>query len=61
VAVAIPLDLGFSPLECYLYMQPSFVAGMIPCYLEALKRPAHATFPLRCDRIRYDGPAARRW
>lgn len=61
VVVAIPLDLGFSPLECYLYMQPSFVAGMIPCYLEALERPAHATFALRCDRIEYDGPPYRAW
>lgn len=61
VVVAIPLDLGFSPLECYLYMQPSFVAGMIPCYLEALDRPAAATFALRCDRISYQGPPPRRW
>lgn len=61
VVVAIPLDLGLTPQECYLYMQPSFVAGMIPCYLEALDRPAGATFALRCDRIQYDGPAPRQW
>lgn len=61
VVVAIPLDLGFSPLECYLYMQPSFIAGMIPCYLEALERPAAATFALRCDRIAYAGVAPQAW
>ncbi|MES2048697.1 MAG: citryl-CoA lyase [Pseudomonadota bacterium] len=61
VVVAIPLDLGLSPLECYLYMQPSFVAGMIPCYLEALERPEGASFVLRCDRLQYDGPAHRTW
>ncbi|MES2128855.1 MAG: citryl-CoA lyase [Pseudomonadota bacterium] len=61
VVVAIPLDLGMSPRECYLYMQPSFVAGMIPCYLEALERPEGATFALRCDRIQYDGPPRRNW
>lgn len=61
VVVAIPLDLGFSPLECYLYMQPSFVAGMIPCYLEALERPAGATFALRCERIEYNGAPPRVW
>jgi hypothetical protein len=61
VVVAIPLDFGFTPLQCYLYMQPSFVAGMIPCYTEALERPAHGTFALRCSRIAYDGPAPRRW
>ena len=61
VVVGIPLDLGLSPEECYLYMQPSFVAGMIPCYLEALERPAGATFALRCDRLQYDGPGPRSW
>lgn len=61
IVVAIPLDMGLSPLECYLYMQPSFVAGMIPCYLEALKRPSGATFPLRCNAIDYDGQPARDW
>ncbi len=61
VVVAIPLDMGLSPQECYLYMQPSFVAGMIPCYLEALERPAGASFVLRCERIAYDGVAARQW
>ncbi|MES2262237.1 MAG: citryl-CoA lyase [Pseudomonadota bacterium] len=61
VVVAIPLDMGLSPLECYLYMQPSFVAGMIPCYLEALERPSGATFPLRSSSIHYDGAASREW
>jgi citrate synthase len=61
VVVAIPLDMGFSPLECYLYMQPSLVAGMVPCYLEALQRPSGATFPLRCTSINYDGVASRDW
>ncbi|SFU59185.1 hypothetical protein [Pseudoduganella namucuonensis] len=61
VVVAIPLDMGLSPMECYLYMQPSFVAGMVPCYLEALERPTGATFPLRCASIEYDGAASREW
>jgi hypothetical protein len=61
VVVAIPLDMGFTPLECYLYMQPSLVAGMVPCYLEALERPSGATFPLRSKSINYDGVASRDW
>jgi hypothetical protein len=61
VVVAIPLDMGLSPLECYLYMQPSFVAGMVPCYLEALERPPGATFPLRSTSIHYDGAPSRDW
>lgn len=61
MVVAIPLDLGMTPEQAYLYMQPAFVAGMIPCYLEALDRPPGATFALRCDRIQYDGPGPRAW
>jgi hypothetical protein len=59
--VAIPLDMGFSPRECYLFLLPSFMAGMPPCYLEASQRPEGATFPLRCSQLRYDGPARRLW
>lgn len=61
MVVAIPLDMGFTPLECYLYMQPCFIAGMVPCYLEALERPEGATFVLRCDHVHYDGPPLRQW
>jgi hypothetical protein len=61
VVVAIPLDLGFSPRECYLFLLPSFMAGMPPCYLEASERPAGATFPLRCSQLRYEGPGRRLW
>ncbi len=61
VFVAVPLDMGFSACECYLFMQPSFLAGMPPCYLEATERPEGATFPMRCAQIHYEGPSRRRW
>jgi len=61
VVVAIPLDMGFSPRECYLFLLPSFMAGMPPCYQEASQRPEGATFPLRCSQLRYEGPARRLW
>lgn len=61
VIVAIPLDMGFSPRECYLFLQPSFLAGMPPCYLEATERPEGTTFFLRCSQLHYEGPALRRW
>ncbi|AIY42263.1 hypothetical protein LT85_3105 [Collimonas arenae] len=61
VVVAIPLDMGLSPRECYLFLQPSFMAGMPPCYMEASERPEGATFPLRCTQLCYEGPGRRRW
>lgn len=61
LAAALALDVGLSPWEYYLFVFGAFLAGMPPCYLEALERPERATFPLRCSAIRYDGPARRSW
>ncbi|HEV2611946.1 MAG TPA: hypothetical protein VGU61_16895 [Noviherbaspirillum sp.] len=61
VIVAIPLDMGMSPRECYLFVLPSFQAGMPPCYLEATERPEGATFAMKCSQVHYSGPAKRRW
>lgn len=61
VTVAIPLDMGFSPRECYMFLLPSFQAGMPPCYIEGTERPEGATFAMRCSQLHYQGPARRRW
>lgn len=58
---AFGADLGLSPREFYLFMFPSFLAGMQPCYLEAADRPEGALFPLSCDHVRYEGIERRRW
>ncbi len=54
-------DLGFSPTEFYLFMFPSFLAGMQPCFIEALERPEGSLFPLSCDRVMYEGIPRRPW
>lgn len=59
--VAVPLDFGLTAQQCYLYLLPSFVGGMLPCYAEALERPPGATFVQRCERIAYAGKAPRSW
>ncbi|SFU59257.1 citryl-CoA lyase [Pseudoduganella namucuonensis] len=59
--VALPLDFGLSVRQAYLCILPQFVAGMLPCYAEALARPSGATFALRCERIAYDGAPPRAW
>lgn len=58
---AIPLDFGFTLEQLHMFITPSLMAGMPPCYLEARERPAGATFALRCDRLAYHGPAPRLW
>ncbi len=58
---AIPLDLGLTlqQVVCYLYVY--MLAGIPPCYLEALERPEGATFPIKCEDISYTGPEIRSW
>jgi hypothetical protein len=58
---AFGADLGLSPKEFYLFMFPSFLAGMQPCFIEAADRPEGILFPLSCDHIRYEGISKRRW
>jgi hypothetical protein len=54
-------DLGFSSRETYLYTMLGFMAGYLPCYLDALDHPTGSFFPIRCSRIRYEGPERRSW
>ncbi len=58
---AFGADLGFAPREFYLFMYAVFLAGMPPCYIEAADRPEGSLFPLPCDHVDYQGPAARPW
>lgn len=61
VLAAVPLDFGFTREQLHMFITPSLMAGMPPCYLEARERPPGATFALRCDRLSYHGPAPRGW
>lgn len=60
-AAALALDIGLSPREYYLYLLPAFLAGMSPCYVDAMSRPELATFPLRCTSVVYEGGPRRNW
>ncbi|HEU0198831.1 MAG TPA: hypothetical protein VFR86_00195, partial [Burkholderiaceae bacterium] len=61
LVAALAADLGLTAREYYLFMFPAFLAGMQPCYVEALERPAGALFPTPCSAVRYEGPAPRAW
>jgi hypothetical protein len=58
---AVTLELGFTARQFYLFMVPCFVAGMVPCAMETAEKPEGTFFPLRCERIAYDGEPPRRW
>ncbi|HEX5125424.1 MAG TPA: hypothetical protein VFW00_01670 [Rhodocyclaceae bacterium] len=61
LAAALCADLGLSPREYYLYLYPAFLAGMVPCYLEAMDKPPAAIMPLRIEQVTYTGQQAREW
>lgn len=61
VVSAFGADLGMTPREFYLFMFPSFLAGMAPGFIEAADNPEGALFPVACDDIAYEGAARRAW
>jgi hypothetical protein len=61
IVSAFGADLGFSPREFCLFMFPSFLAGMAPCFIEAADKPEGGLFPMRCDDVEYTGAATRPW
>jgi hypothetical protein len=61
IAAALTADLGLSPREYYLFNHAAFLAGMPPCYLDALERPANTLLPLPCDGVAYRGAPRRSW
>lgn len=61
VVTGLAADIGLSPREFYLFMFPTFLAGMTPCYLEATERPEGTLYAAPCSDIAYAGPTPRPW
>ena len=61
VAAGLAADMGFTPKEYYLFLHPAFLAGMVPCYIEASEKPEGTLFPLPCDSVAYLGVPKREW
>lgn len=61
VVAGLAADMGFTPKEYYLFLHPAFLAGMVPCYIEASGKPEGTLFPLPCESVAYLGAAKREW
>ena len=61
LVAAVAADLGFSPQEFDLLIIPLFLAGMSPCYQDAVEKPEGLLFPLPCRVMLYEGVPHRRW
>ncbi len=58
---ALVADLGLSLREYQLLRVPTFMAGMVPCAVEAAEKPQGAIFPIPCADVTYEGVATRAW
>ena len=61
VAAALAADMGLTPREYYLFLYPTFLAGMLPCYIEASEATEGTLFPLACGDVGYLGAPKREW
>jgi hypothetical protein len=61
VVAGLAADMGFTPKEYYLFLHPAFLAGMVPCYIEASEKPEGSLFPLPCESVAYLGAPKREW
>lgn len=61
MSAAICADLGMTREQYTLFLYPCFLAGMVPCYAEAVQRPAGTLFPVACGDVAYEGQSVRSW
>lgn len=61
LAAALAADIGLSIQEFHLFMTLCFVAGMVPCFLDAQNKPEGTFFPMRCESVIYQGIKPRQW
>ena len=58
---AVVLDQGVSPREFYQFYTIGCSAGVMPCFIDAEAHEEGTLFPLRCNRIQYEGKTNRIW
>jgi len=61
LAAALGADQGLSAREYYHWVVNCFLAGIVPCYIDAKDHPEGTFFPLSCNRISYSGAQDRKW
>ena len=61
VCSALGADLGLTATEYHLYTTPTFLAGMIPCFIDALDKPEGTFFPMRCNSIKNTNFKKKSW
>lgn len=58
---ALAADQDLNQREYYRFMILRFSVGMTACHIDAMNHTEGTLFPLRCERIAYQGAARRSW
>jgi len=58
---ALAADQNLTANEFYHFMSLSSSVGIVSCFVDANNKPEGAFFPLRCERIKYEGVNKRKW
>lgn len=61
VNAALLADLGVTAEEYKRMAVLAFSAGFVHCEFDAAIHPEGALFPVRCERLHYEGPERRTW
>jgi hypothetical protein len=61
VFAAFCADEGLKSKDMYYLGIVAFSTGMLACYLDVADKPEGALFPMRCERIAYEGVNNRKW
>ena len=61
LTAALAADAGMLPREYLISGMPVFLAGMPPCYMEAVEKSEGLLFPLPCEIMLYEGVPHRHW
>ena len=59
ISAAAAADMGFSPEQYQLMLTVVFLAGMVPCFLDAKQNKEGTFFPMRCENLQYTGASKR--
>lgn len=58
---ALVADRGLNKMEAECWISLAFSAGNIFCFIDGLSQKEGSFFPLRCERISYEGIPHRKW
>lgn len=61
LGAGLAADQGLTSYEYYLFLNPAFTGGIIPCFIDSVTQEEGTFLPIPCNRLIYKGKENRRW